>query len=164
MARRNPHGPYRRKAPTRGGARLGAGRKVVDEELIGLLHKCETAREKDADLSPEEKATVKLLHKKLVGILTDPGRHAQTQATIVRTLLDEVTGKIPDKLQAEIDQVTVQIVKKERLPLPAAPPAPATAGEGTPAPRLEAPSPAEQTEEVTGGPRGGRIFPDRMLE
>src|SRR5574337_472357 len=110
----HPHGKYRNKAPSRGGARPNSGRKLVDEELIGLLRKCETIREKESDLSAAETETVKLLHKKLVGILTDPGRHAQTQAVIVRTLLDEVTGKIPDRLQAEVEQVTVQIVKKER--------------------------------------------------
>lgn len=147
MPRYNPKGRYQKKAPSRGGRRPGAGHPSIDIELMALLRKCETAREKDADLSEVEKETVKLLHKKLVTILCDPERHAQTQASIVRTLLDEVTGKMPDKLQAEVDQVTVQIVKKERPVLPAAPPAPVAAGEGTPAPRLDEPSPAEPTRE-----------------
>lgn len=140
------HGPYKRKAPSRGGHRQGAGRKVVDEELLALLAKVETAREAASGGTPEEKAVLKLLHKKLVAILYDPERHAQTQAGIIKTLLDEVTGKMPDKLEAEVEQITVNIVKKEpKKPSPAAPPAPAAAGEGTPAPRLAAPSPAEPT-------------------
>jgi hypothetical protein len=108
--------PYKRKAPSRGGKREGAGRKFIDEELLKLLRKIETAREADLG-TPDEKATVKVLHNKLVDILCDPGRHAQTQATIVRALLDEVTGKMPDRLQADVEQVTV-VINKTQKPKP----------------------------------------------
>ncbi len=124
----HPHGKYRKKAPSRGGQRANQRHPFVDEELLRLIRKCETARERDAELNADEKETVKQLHAKLVQIMLDPGRHAQTQAGIVRTLLDELTGKMPDKLQAEVEQITVQIVKKE---VPQSPPTPATGKEST---------------------------------
>lgn len=128
--------------PGRGGARPGAGRKADIEEIVRLIHRADPQR--CADASPEKKAAIAAIHKKLIELALVPGRHAQTQASIYRAMLDEVTGKMSDNLNVKEHNVTVEIVQT-----PAASPAPE---KGT-APGADS---VEGTEAVPN--------PDRMLE
>jgi len=86
-----------------------------------MYNKLEEIRTSGLKLSEEEKALLAEARQTLLDIMRKPGRYAQQRIVAAKHFIEEIAGKVPDKLDAAVQSTIVEVVKSSQSSIPGTP-------------------------------------------